>query len=157
LASRPESNPVPSAAPSPPQVAAIPPAGRTPATIEPLRTTGLETPLATIQFAHGSANLDGNDREVLRQAAVLALQQGAAVKVVGHSSGRGQGDSVRRQLGNLEMSIGRANAVAGALIQFGLDPKSVIVEAKADQEPLYRETAATGEAGNRRAEVYLIR
>ena len=157
LASRPESNPPPAAAPAPPQVAAVPPATRTPAAVEPLRSTGLETPLATIQFGHGSANLDGNDREILRQAAVLALQEGATVKVVGHSSGRGQGDSVRQQLGNLEMSIGRANAVAGALIQFGLDPGNVIVEAKSDQEPLYRETAATGEAGNRRAEVYLIR
>ena len=114
-------------------------------------------PLATIQFANGSARLDQAGLDILRQAAIVALQDSAAVKVVGHSSASGQGDPIQRQLANLEASIERANAVAAVLVQYGLDPRKVIVEAKSDQEPLYRETAAAGEAGNRRAEIYLLR
>ncbi len=114
--------------------------------------------LATIQFGHNSSRLNDADRDILRQVAIMALQEGAAIKVIGHSSLRtAQTDAARAQLANLEASIKRANAVAEALVAFGVDPGRVVVEAKSDQEPMYRETASTGEAGNRRAEVFLIR
>ena len=154
LASRPDIVQQP---PQLPQVAAVQPAQRIPAAPSLTGVAPRETPLATIQFASGSSRLNQADRDILRQAAIIALQDRAAVKVVGHSSASGRGDPVRRRLANLEASIERANAVAAVLVQYGVDPRNVIVEAKSDEEPLYRETAAAGEAGNRRAEIYLLR
>ncbi len=155
LASRPETVSQPPA-PQAPQAAALPPPPET-RRLAGAATAFQEMPLATIQFASGSARLNRTDLDILRQAAIVALQESARVKVVGHSSASGRGDPVSRQLANLEASIERANAVAAALVQYGLDPRKVVIEAKSDQEPLYRETAAAGEAGNRRAEIYLLR
>jgi flagellar motor protein MotB len=49
----------------------------------------------------------------------------------------------------------RANAVARALVRMGVPASEVSVAARADNEPVYYEFMPAGEAGNRRAEIYL--
>ncbi len=159
LTSRTDQVETPAVAPAAPQLAAVQPTARAPEE-EDIFAASVATgalPLATIQFTHGSARLSQADRDILLQAATVALQERAGVMIVGHSSSRSEGDAVRKRLANFEESIERANVVAAALVEFGVNPDRIIVEAKAEQQPRYRETASTGEAGNRRAELYLIR
>ena len=57
----------------------------------------------------------------------------------------------------MRVSMARANAVAEALIGLGVDRDILTVQAVGDSEPAYTENTPEGEAGNRRAEVYLRR
>ncbi len=112
--------------------------------------------IGVIYFEHGSIGLDGNDRDVLRQVASLAKQSGAGLQVVGHASARtGAIDAVRHQMANFQVSLSRANRVAEALIGLGSPRDRVSVSAQADSRPVYHEFMPTGEAGNRRVEIYL--
>ena len=64
-------------------------------------------------------------------------------------------DYAQHQEANQRISEARANAVARQLMQLrraaGRDPAS----AAGDSQPLYSEVMPTGEAANRRVEVYL--
>lgn len=109
-----------------------------------------------ILFQNGSAGLGAGDRELLRRVATLARQNGSIVRVVGHASGRtGDMDMGRHQTKNLDISLARANAAAAELRAAGVPAERIVVEAKGDSEPVYRETMPSGEAGNRRVDVYL--
>jgi outer membrane protein OmpA-like peptidoglycan-associated protein len=75
--------------------------------------------------------------------------------VVGHASGRTQQLSkVEHELANFRISMARANRVADQLIAMGVARGKIFIEAMADEKPRYAETMPTGEAGNRRAEIY---
>ncbi len=52
------------------------------------------------------------------------------------------------------MSLARANRVAEHLIAMGVARDKVLVEAFSATNPLYSEAMPTGEAGNRRADIY---
>ncbi len=110
---------------------------------------GVAEPLAVIQFANGSNNLDTRDIDILRQVAQISGQTGAAVRVVGHASGGGNA------IANQDVSMARARAVAQALVALGVAPQLVSFEGRADLAPLYDEQTSSGAAGNRRAEIYL--
>ncbi len=140
--------------------------GASPVTVDMTAVAASATPvalpaqlqLATIIFAHGSYGLDQRDMEVLRQVARVQRQYGGNLVVVGHSSGRTlQIDPLQNRIVNFQLSLHRANAVALALTRFGVSPENVLVEARGALQPIYLESMATGEAGNRRAEVYLVR
>ncbi len=112
--------------------------------------------VAVIYFGYGSTVLNENDREILRDVAALQKQAGGTVRIVGHASARtGIVDSVQHRLANLETSLQRANAVAAQLVRLGVARGRVAAEAKADSQPVYHEFMPTGEAGNRRAEIFL--
>jgi len=112
--------------------------------------------VAIVYFGYGSTVLNQNDREILRDVVALQKQRGGTVRVVGHASARtGIVDSVRHRLANFETSLQRANAVAAQLVRFGVARDKVAAEAKADSQPVYHEFMPTGEAGNRRAEIFL--
>ncbi len=112
--------------------------------------------VAVIYFADGSANLSGRDRHVLRQVAALQQHYGGVIRVVGHASSRtGAMDITRHKLANFTVSLGRANAVAGALMNAGVPGRYLYVGAVSDSQPVYYEIMPTGEAGNRRAEIYM--
>jgi len=112
--------------------------------------------VAVIYFADGSANLSGRDRHVLRQVAALQQHYGGVIRVVGHASSRtGAMDITRHKLANFTVSLGRANAVAGALMDAGVPGRFLYVGAVSDSQPVYYEIMPTGEAGNRRAEIYM--
>lgn len=111
--------------------------------------------VATIYFADGSSRLTNLDRQVVRQVAAVARRTGGIVRIIGHSSvGAATSDS-KKQGGNYKVSLKRAEAVAAELRHHGVPADKVRVSARGDSEPVYFETAATGAAGNRRAEVYL--
>ncbi|WOF74008.1 OmpA family protein [Parvibaculaceae bacterium PLY_AMNH_Bact1] len=113
-------------------------------------------PPYVVSFAHGSTGLNAEDRQKIAAAAASAAAYNGIVRVVGHASSRtgdlGVGDHL---LANFNVSMKRANAVANELIRAGLDPSRVVVEAKGDAVPVYYESMPAGEAGNRRAEIFI--
>nr|WP_246423709.1 OmpA family protein [Roseospira goensis] len=112
--------------------------------------------VAVIYFGNGSAGLSGRDRQVLEQVAALQRQYGGVVRVVGHASSRtGAMDIARHKLVNFNISLARANRVADALMSAGVPGRFLYVGAVSDSQPVYYEIMPTGEAGNRRAEIYL--
>ncbi len=111
---------------------------------------------AVIYFGHGSTGLDRNDMKVLRDVVAIQRQNNARILVIGHSSSRtGSTDAVNHRVVNLETSLQRADSVARALKRLGVPAGQVVTEARADNQPVFHEFMPTGEAGNRRAEIYL--
>ena len=112
--------------------------------------------VAVVYFAYGSVVLNENDRAVLHDVAILQQQRGGTIRVIGHASARtGIVDSTSHRLANLETSLNRANAVVAQLVRLGVAKDKIASEAKADSQPVFHEFMPTGEAGNRRAEIFL--
>ncbi|MBT5570443.1 MAG: OmpA family protein [Alphaproteobacteria bacterium] len=117
-----------------------------------------EAQVATIQFGHSSSRLDARDRQLIATVASAYRQNGGNILVVGHASARTQQlPKSKHEVANFKVSFARANSVAQALIRAGVASESVTVEAVADGQPVYSEAMPSGEAGNRRAEIYFLR
>lgn len=117
-----------------------------------------EAQVATIQFGRSSSRLDARDQQLIATVVSAHRQNGGNILVVGHASSRtAQLPKSRHEVVNFQVSFARANAVAQALIRNGVSPERVTVEAVADDQPIYSEAMPTGEAGNRRAEIYFLR
>lgn len=113
--------------------------------------------VATILFSNGSSKLNTRDKGILREVSVLHRQRGGTVRVVGHASSRTRNmDVVRHKMVNFRISADRANVVAGELARLGVPGDQIEVAALSDEQPVFYEIMPSGEAGNRRAEVYLI-
>lgn len=109
-----------------------------------------------VNFGHGSVQLTSADQQTIAQAAKAAVDLGGVIRIVGHASSRtGDLDVGKHLLANFRVSLDRATAVANALIRNGVDPARVFVEAKSDAVPVYYESMPAGEAGNRRAEIFI--
>jgi flagellar motor protein MotB len=122
----------------------------------PLETAAGGQLAAIIFFPNGSAALDAKDRGVLRDLARLLEQRGGSLRLVGHASSWTQNTTPdEHQLANFEMSLARANSVAEELLRLGVAPDAVQTEAVGDAEPVYHEFMPSGEAGNRRVEIFL--
>jgi outer membrane protein OmpA-like peptidoglycan-associated protein len=112
--------------------------------------------IAVIYFRHGASSLQGRDRKVLRDVAQIYERQGRDLRVVGHASSRTAAmDPVDHRMANFDTSLKRAQAVVDALVSMGVPRDAIQLEARGDNEPVYHEFMPTGEAGNRRAEVFL--
>ena len=112
--------------------------------------------VATIVFPHGSSRLDARDRQILRQVTQLLRQTGGRVRVVGHASSRTRNmDPVLHKMTNFQISMKRADAVASALMQLGVRNEDILLGAVSDSEPIFYEVMPSGEAGNRRTEVFI--
>ncbi len=112
--------------------------------------------VAVIYFGHSSSRLDGKDRAVLRDVVALHRQRGATIRVVGHASAHtAVTDQITHDLTNFEISLKRANSVAAELIALGAARDRVRAEARSDKQPVYHEFMSTGQAGNRRVEIFL--
>jgi outer membrane protein OmpA-like peptidoglycan-associated protein len=113
------------------------------------------TKVATILFKTGSSGLSGNDRKIIGQVVQLHQQRGGKVTVVGHASSRTRNmDPVKHKMVNYGVSVNRADKIARELRKMGMAPETIIVDARSDSMPLYYEIMPSGEAGNRRAEIY---
>jgi len=112
--------------------------------------------VAVVYFGDGSSGLSGQDIQVLGQVAALQRQYGGVVRVIGHASSRtGATTITRHKLANFNVSLARANNVAEALMRAGVPGRFLYVGAASDSQPVYYEIMPTGEAGNRRTEIYL--
>jgi outer membrane protein OmpA-like peptidoglycan-associated protein len=117
---------------------------------------GVGQAVGYVYFGNGSSRLSAADRQVLQQVAQLQQVQGGVLRIIGHASARtGNMEALEQQQVNHEMSMQRATAVARALVEYGVQPILVQVAAAGDDQTLYAESTPAGEAGNRRAEVYL--
>ena len=111
---------------------------------------------AVIYFGHGSSNLSNADKKVIREVARAVDQSSAHVHVVGHASSRTKtNDVLKHNVANYETSLARAESVAAELILQGVPSGRVSVHAMADDQPDYSEATRLGEAGNRRANIYI--
>jgi flagellar motor protein MotB len=112
--------------------------------------------VADILFPNGSAALGGVEREILREVVKQHRQVGGTIRVVGHASRRTKTlEPIQHKLVNFQVSAARAEAVARELIRLGVAPDELYIGAVADQDPRYREYMPSGEAGNRRAEIFI--
>lgn len=114
------------------------------------------TRVATINFANNSSILDARDRSILGAVIQLQRERGGRVVVVGHASSRtADMDYIAHQMANFEISMQRASTVGNVLRDMGLEGETLEVQAVSDTTPLYQEVMPSGEAGNRRVEIYL--
>jgi outer membrane protein OmpA-like peptidoglycan-associated protein len=123
------------------QVAALPPAAA------PIGEAAGAGPVAQITFANNSARLSAADERTLGEVVPMQQRSGGAVRVVGYAA-TGRAAGVAQQLASFKMALDRANAVAAALRQAGVEPDRILVEA----------APPTGETGvmAQRAEIFLV-
>ncbi len=125
----------------------------------PAQGSGLDVgTMTTVYFAAGSARLGAEGRRKVRRAYRAYRARGGTLRVVGHASSRTRDlDLVTHQMVNFNVSVDRANVVARMLIRLGAKPEAVRVDAVSDTQPIYVEVMPSGEAGNRRTEIFLER
>ncbi len=112
--------------------------------------------VATIRFENGSARLSRRDRQILASVMKLKNERGGRIHIVGHASSRtGNTDPVKHKMINFEVSVARADVIAKELMRMGVDQAQLQIDAISDSAPQYLEVMPSGEAGNRRAEIYL--
>lgn len=114
------------------------------------------TKVATIRFTNGSASLDTQDRKILSEVAQLQKNQNGTLRIIGHASQRTRNmDPVLHKMANFEVSIKRADEVVQELKRLGVSEDRILTAAVGDNAPEYLEVMPSGEAGNRRTEIYL--
>ena len=121
----------------------------------PVRGTAVK--VATILFDNGSSKLKARDMRILDAVVRLQRQKGGQIRIVGHASSRTQNLSpIKHKMANFKVSVDRADRIAGELIRLGVNKKDIHIAAVSDAAPFYYEIMPSGEAGNRRTEVYLV-
>ncbi len=112
--------------------------------------------VATIQFGNGSANLTGEDKRILREVLSIHKQQGGVIRIVGHASSRTRDMTPsQHQRVNMGVSLSRADKVAREMLKMGMPGDRLYVGGVSDNQPLYQEVMPSGEAGNRRTEIFV--
>ena len=112
--------------------------------------------VGTIYFGNGSSRLGADDVAVLKQIAELYRKRGGGVQIIGHASQRTQQLSyTHHKMTNYTISLRRGARIQKMLQKFGVDPHHIAVTAQADAAPIYLENMPAGEAGNRRAEIFM--
>ena len=117
---------------------------------------GRTVKVATIFFDNGSSKLKADDKRILRAVTRLQRKNGGKLWIVGHSSARTRNlPPVKHKMVNFQVSAARADRVVSELVRMGINKEDIQIAAVSDAEPIYYEFMPSGEAGNRRAEVYL--
>jgi outer membrane protein OmpA-like peptidoglycan-associated protein len=115
-------------------------------------------PVAVVFFTESSSALSDRAQWVLHNVYLLQQQQGGRLRLVGNASLHTVTmDPQQHDQVNYRISQSRANAVARALINMGVPQGSIGVAAQGSQAPIFYEFMPTGEAANRRVEIYLDR
>ena len=120
-------------------------------TIESGKLSSRSAPgVSNVYFRYGSANLDGNDRSVLRDVAETAkFAPVDRVRVEGYASTPTQtNDPVKAKILNLKQSLKRASTVSEQLIEQGVPAEKIETKAGGDTKP-----SGAGEAGERRVDI----
>ena len=112
--------------------------------------------VATIFFRNGSSTLRGQDKRILKKVAAQHKSVGGTLRIVGHASSRTRNlDPVKHKVVNFAISAARADAVVRELVKLGAKPSNLFVGAVSDNQPKFRETMPSGEAGNRRTDIFI--
>ncbi|MGD0190073.1 MAG: OmpA family protein [Rhizomicrobium sp.] len=115
-------------------------------------------PHAVVFFPRDAAILGAKAKTQVAATAqaYLSSQSTGFVRIVGHSSSRTADMPLAQHLAVVfQHSQDFATAVAQELIRDGVPADKVLVEAVGDSQPVYFESMPQGEAGNRRAEIFL--
>ena len=111
----------------------------------------LQIPVAD-GFASGKTEIRPSLANALDALApILAPEEGAAVKVVGHTDSQGS------EMINLQLSIARAEAVVEHLRQRGIALERLSADGRGEADPLTSNATEEGRARNRRVELILSR
>jgi len=116
------------------------------------------SPQAVVLFPGDGTSVTAAARAQIRRVVEAFRQRGGTgyIKVVGHSSSRTANMPIEKHLMTIfAKSQARANSVASEIIREGVPASHVLVEAVGDSQPVYYESMPQGEAGNRRAEIFL--
>lgn len=114
------------------------------------------THVAVIYYVYGSKRLSDHDRVVLSQVADQQRATGAVVRVVGHASARANNDDpVESKIANFTIALDRARIVATELTRLGVPANRIHVGSASDTQPAYSNSTPSGEAANRRTDIYL--
>jgi outer membrane protein OmpA-like peptidoglycan-associated protein len=112
--------------------------------------------VAIVTFDQGSAKLTGTAKRIIREVAEMQRKRGGRLHIVGHSSSWTRDMNLaRHNMINFGLSLDRANVVARELLQLGITGHDLSIGAMSDSRPLFFEVMPSGEAGNRRVELYL--
>ncbi|MDO9422160.1 MAG: OmpA family protein [Herminiimonas sp.] len=131
--------------------AAAPAAPAAPGAVAPVPTAEKVTFAADAFFDFDKATLKPDGKAKLDD---LASKLGAlnleVIIAVGHT------DSVGSDAYNQKLSIRRAEAVKGYLVNKGVDTKRVYTEGKGEKQPVATNKTAAGRAQNRRVEIEVV-
>lgn len=117
---------------------------------------GPSTHVSTIYFGNNSAAISGAEATKIREVADAYKKRGGRIRVFGYASSRtADMDPVQHQMVNFAVSVRRADAVARALVNEGVKAADIQTMALSDTQPVYYEFMPAGEAGNRRAEIFV--
>jgi len=109
---------------------------------------GLVMTLGDVLFDTGEAELNSSaNRTVLKLVQFLQLNSTRIVRVEGYTDSTGGSED------NLQLSRDRAQVLADALVDLGIDEKRIQVEGYGDQYPVADNASEHGRAQNRRVEV----
>lgn len=109
-----------------------------------------------VMFGHDSVTLSSAARTQIKAIADAYKANGGTIRVVGHASQRTKEMAFDVHLRvNFRVSANRAGAVAVELMRLGVDPAALIIDAVGDAQPMYLEAMPSGEAKNRRVEIFV--
>lgn len=104
-----------------------------------------------INFATGSANIQGSDKDLTAIYNLLIQAEQTKLKIIGHTDNVGNSNS------NLNLSDSRAKSVADYLVGRGLSKdRFQVIEGKGDTQPIGDNKTQAGKAKNRRVEITLL-
>jgi OOP family OmpA-OmpF porin len=105
---------------------------------------------ARIEFLSSSVEIVPASRNVISVLAALAHACPGRIEIAGHS------DNLGPESANQEISAARARSVAGAFIDFGLEPQRLSVRGFGSSQPVADNATREGRARNRRIEMTLL-
>ncbi len=104
-----------------------------------------------INFATGSADVQGSSRELETIYNLLIQAEQTKIIIIGHTDNTGNSGA------NLSLSKTRASAVADILVSRGISRERIQeVDGRGDSEPVGDNSSATGKAKNRRVQITLL-
>ena len=113
--------------------------------------------VATILFGNGSSKLKALDKRILGAVSSLQRNNGGILRIVGHASSRTRNlPPIPHKMANFQISVDRADKVFSELVRLGVNRDRIDIVAVSDAQPIYHEFMPSGEAGNRRTEIYLL-
>lgn len=119
-----------------------------------IRPSGDRTLGGVVYFREGSAELDQQQEDTLRQAAEILRGKPQKIEIRGHTSTRPlEPDSPYRN--HWDLAYARCMAVMDRLVKLGIEPKRIRVEVAADNEPLHVSPDPAMRKKNARVEVLL--